>query len=195
MKLHSVLAFLGAAIQQTLSQVITDVFPNTVNTGNSIVQFRSTASGLDGPKVGHSPNATSYDWWYFDAVSTNGNSSLVIVFYVATSNGFPFLAPGSALSVNFFATFENGSSVVYFLENLPSNSGAATVVTAGDGSSGNWNSTGAQWTSTPDMSSYVITVDAPSFGIKGSLILESVRSSTGHLGSYLMRHSSADLRL
>jgi hypothetical protein len=165
-------------LQPALSQLITtNVYPNTAPVGNSTAQFVSGVFGLDGPKVGPTPGSTSYDWWYFDAVSADNNCSVVIVFYVATSNGFPFILGNTTLSVDFFATFEDGTSVFYPLANLPSTAGSATVVTVDNGSSGYWKSTGAQWIGTPDLSSYIITIDAPSVGIKGALTLESVRSS------------------
>jgi hypothetical protein len=176
MMLYGSLALLSSLLHLALAISI-NVYPNIVNPGNSSAKFVSGPAGLDGPKVAP-PNGTSYDWWYFDAVSADSNASIVIIFYVATSDGFPFLAPGSALSVNFFATFENGTSLVYFLEDLPSNTGAATVITDGNGSSGYWNSTGAKWIGTPDVSGYVVTIDSPKYGIKGSLILDSVSSGT-----------------
>jgi len=178
MKLHGVLAFLGLLLSLALSQLITNVYPNTVPIGNSTAQFVSGVFGLDGPKVGPTPGPTSYDWWYFDAVSADNNCSVVMVFYVATSKGFPFIFSNTTLSVDFFATFKDGTTVFYPLANLPSTAGSATVVTDGNGSSGSWKSTGAQWLGTLDMSSYIITIDAPSVGIKGSLTLKSVSSST-----------------
>jgi hypothetical protein len=96
MKLYSDLAqILATFLQPALSNSV-DVYPNSVNTGNSVAQFTSGVTGFDGPKVS-SLNGTSYDWWYFDAVSSTSNASIVLVFYIATDAGFPFLLPGSGL--------------------------------------------------------------------------------------------------
>lgn len=128
-------------LHQALSNLI-NIYPNTVHAGNSVAQFVSGSAGFDGPKVTPN-NRTSYDWWYFDAVSAENNCSIAIVFYIATNTSFPFLLPGSALSIDFFATFENGTTVVFPIISQPS--GEAIVVTDGNGSTGYWNSTGAQW--------------------------------------------------
>jgi hypothetical protein len=153
----------------------TTVIPNAIQTGMSVAQFVSSTSGLDGPKV-QPNNATSFDWWYFDAVSEDNLSSVVIVFYLSTDLGFPFLLPGSAISVDIFVSFDDGTYLFFPLNDLPSTAGEATVVTVGDGSSGIWASTGFQWTGTSNMSQYVVTIDSPALGISGSLTLNSVRT-------------------
>jgi hypothetical protein len=164
---------LSSLLHQVFSNSI-NTYPNTVNVGNSVAQFISGSTGLDGPKVTPN-NGTSYDWWYFDAISAENNCSIVIVFYIATNMGFPFLLPGSALSIDFFATFENGTTIFFPINNQPS--GETIVMTDGNGSAGYWNSTGAQWVGSANMSNYVITINSPTLGIKGSLLLNSVRSS------------------
>lgn len=149
--------------------------PNVIRPGNSIAQFVSGASGLDGPKMDPEINATSFDWWYFDAVSENNSCAVVIVFYMTTQLGFPFVLPLSTLSVDIFATFEDGTLVFLPLNDPPLSAGEATVVTDGDGSSGIWKGTGFQWKGAPDLSQYVVTVDSPLLGINGTLVLTSVR--------------------
>jgi hypothetical protein len=152
------------------------VVPNTIQTGTSIAQFVSGVSGLDGPKV-QPVNATTFDWWYFDAVSKDSLSSIVVVFYLSTDLGFPFLLPLSAVSVDIFVSFEDGTLLFLPINDLPSTAGEATIVTDGDGSSGSWASTGFQWTSTSDMSQYTVTIDSPLLGISGSLVINSVRTN------------------
>ena len=44
------------------------------------------------------------------------------------------------------------------------------------GSSGLWRGTGASWEGTADLSRYVVSLDAPASGIKGTVIFESVSS-------------------
>jgi len=153
----------------------TIVVPNYFVTAPSYSKLVSGVSGLDGPKI-RPNNVTSFEWWYFDAVSEDGLTSVVIAFYLATDLGFPLLGPGSAISVDIFVSFDDGTILFYPLNNLPGYAGSATVVTDGDGSSGCWASTGFRWTGTGNMSQYVVSINSPSLGIKGSLTLDSVRS-------------------
>lgn len=68
----------------------TIVVPNNIITGqDSIAQYVSGTSGLDGPKITPVVNSTSYDWWYFDAVSNDASMGIVVVFYLSTDLGFP----------------------------------------------------------------------------------------------------------
>lgn len=177
MKLHNLAiagAFCTLALRVLCSQTIT--VSNAVQLGDSVAQFVSDASGLDGPKMDPEINSTSFDWWYFDAVSENNSCAVVIVFYMTTDLGFPFVPPLSTLSVDIFATFEDGSLVFLPLNNPPLSAGSATVVTDGDGSSGIWEGTGFEWKGAPDLSQYVVTIDSPLLGMSGSLVLNSVRT-------------------
>jgi hypothetical protein len=149
---------------------------NQIQPGNSIAQFISGSSGLDGPKMNPEINATSFDWWYFDAVSDSNSCAIVIVFYMSTDLGFPFVLPLSTLSVDIFATFEDGTLVFLPLNDAPLSAGSATVVTDGDGSSGIWDGTGFSWNGTSDLSQYTVTIDYPLLGISGTLVLNSVRT-------------------
>ena len=174
MKFNSCLALLiGGFLPSTFSSWV-DIYPNNVKTGSSIAQFTSGLAELDGPKV-NALNRTSYDWWYFDAVSSTTNASIVLVFYIATDMGFPFLLPGSGLSFNIFATFENGTSIYYPVNNAAGTSGEAIIVTNVQGSAGYWASTGAQWVGSPFLTNYVISVESSSIGVYGELTLASVR--------------------
>ena len=47
--------------------------------------------------------------------------------------------------------------------------GDAIVRTVGDVSSGNWTGTGVNWTGSPDLSSWTVTLDVPKLGIKGKI--------------------------
>lgn len=155
------------------------VVPNTVASGPSTATMVSGASGLDGPKMSPEINTTSFDWWYFDAVATDGSAAIVMVFYLSTDIGFPFVPPLSALSVDIFANFEDGSLLFLPLNNLPLKAGQTTIVTDGDGASGNWEGTGFSFEGSPDLSSYTVTVDSPVLNIKGTLELKSVSVKPG----------------
>jgi hypothetical protein len=143
--------------------------PAAIQDGPSQGQFISSGNGLDSPKI-HPVNGSAYDWWYFDAVSDDAKASLVIVFYTASPAGFPAASfPSTVDSITIDAEFPNGTS---FAASIPASS--ATIVTVGDGTTGIFEGTGSGWTSTPDMTRYLLTVDAPSFGIKGTFQLDSV---------------------
>jgi hypothetical protein len=161
---------LWASVQVVLSAQ-THTVPDTVALGNSIAQYISGDSGLDGPKVSPEINATSFDWWYFDAVSEDSSMAIVMVFFLSTDLGFPFVLPLSALSVYISATFEAGSTELNAENNLPLQAGEATIVTDGDEASGVWKGTGFEFQGTPDLSKYTVTVDSPALGISGTLEL------------------------
>jgi hypothetical protein len=156
------------------SQAVTCIPPDPAN-ASSIVQFNSTGSGLDGPHV--SPiNATTWDWWYFDAVAEDQSNQVVVVFYTgqppigSSPNelpvqlligipGSPILPPNGSVSAEALAS-------------------QAEITTIGQGASGKWDGTGFSFKGEPDLRRYVIEVDAPSIvpngGIKGSITFESV---------------------
>ncbi|KFY13988.1 hypothetical protein V491_06190 [Pseudogymnoascus sp. VKM F-3775] len=172
MQFHN-LALFSALCATTILAAETIVYPNVIKTGPSTAQYISGESGLDGPKMAPGINATTFDWWYFDAVANDGSAAVVMVFYLSTDFGFPFVPPLSTLSVDIFATFDDGSLVFLPLNNLPYKAGQATVVTDGDGASGNWQGTGFSFEGSPDLSTYKVTVDSPVLAIKGTLELKS----------------------
>ncbi|KAH8805358.1 hypothetical protein F5884DRAFT_679389 [Xylogone sp. PMI_703] len=124
---------------------------------------------FDGPKLDH-VNATTSDWWYFDAVSDDGSTQITIVFFSAeaTTLGFPTTL-GTSNFVVFTALFDNGTIYQNFIPG-----GDATIITIGDGSSGNFSLTGGTWAGAPDLSSYEVEVDNALVGISGSMKLKSI---------------------
>ena len=141
--------------------------PNTVN-GSSAVLFTSSANGLDAPKV-NPVNATSYDWWYFDAVSADQQYNIVFTFFAAPATGFSSSgAPDDAiLEAAIFLSYP-GQEVSSF---TILSATEAKVVSVGNGASGSWDGTGMGFAGTPDLSDYVVYVDSPSIGVKGSMSL------------------------
>ena len=145
--------------------------PNTVN-GSSDALFTSSAYGLDAPKV-ETINDTSYEWWYFDAVSEDQKSSVVITFLVAPATGFPQSgSPDNAILSATIALSYPGQEFVSWLSSVPATE--ATVVSIGNGASGVWEGSGMDFIGTPDLSTYVVNVDSPSIGVKGFMSLRSV---------------------
>jgi hypothetical protein len=129
--------------------------------------FTSSYFGLDGPKLS-AINESSFDWWYFDAVSTDLTTSLVITFYAALPSAFPFLVLPDVTTVGIYAAYPNGSISVNYLS-----ADEAIIVTAGQGSSGIYNGTGASWLGAADNSWYTVNINSPSNGIVGTFNLVS----------------------
>ena len=143
--------------------------PATAATGNSTANYVSTQYNLDGPQVSPITNS-SWDWWYFDVLSTDLKTSLVIVFYTALPSAFPFLRPSTNVTiVGVYATFANGTQFTVYLD-----ANEAVVVTTEDGSSGVFGGAGAAWLGRPDMSSYQVIIDSPEKGVVGTFNLKSV---------------------
>ncbi|KAJ6513052.1 hypothetical protein C8R45DRAFT_333173 [Mycena sanguinolenta] len=145
--------------------------PPVASNGTSQVDLVATATGLNAPKV-HPINASAYDLWYFDVVATVSNASVVIVFFDTPPGTFPF-PPGSynsSLLVTLAITFPNGTlastaTKVALADN-------ATVVAEGEGSSGDWQGTGMEWTYNAASGAYDVLLDSAQLnGVKGSIHL------------------------
>ncbi len=139
----------------------------------SSVEFTYTGTSLDGPKV-KPVNTTTFDWWYFDAVSVDlakGDlSSIVINFYDATPGGFEALTNTTTkLETSLTGTFRNGS--MFSVAGYPA---AAVVLTEGDSSAGRWGEY-SYWEGSWDLKRWKIAFEYEALGIKGSMLLESVR--------------------
>ncbi|KIM96949.1 hypothetical protein OIDMADRAFT_44425 [Oidiodendron maius Zn] len=145
------------------------IIPSAISNDTSIVQYVSDIYGPDAPKV-KPIDEPAFSWWYFDVVSDNLESSIDVFFYTT-----PAVAGDGvhALSVSLSAHFANGTAF-----NVEALADGATVVTDGGGSSGHFDGTGFRWTSTPDMSLYLVEIDSPALGVNGTISLESV--APGH---------------
>ncbi|KAL4735274.1 hypothetical protein BDV11DRAFT_174017 [Aspergillus similis] len=137
--------------------------------GPSNGQFLSCASGFDGPKV-QSVNETTYDWWYFDSINPNGNSSLAVVFFLeAPKSGFVSTSNLSSLDfVQISGSFPNGTLFSEFIL-----ADDAIISTQGDGANGNREGSGFSWSGAPDLSRYVVSIDSVKTGINGTFSLRS----------------------
>ncbi|KAJ5638173.1 hypothetical protein N7490_008052 [Penicillium lividum] len=131
---------------------------------------------LDTPQISK-VTTTSFDWWYFDAVSTTTPAeSLTITLFTSSSSAFPWLdsSESSVLIAYLWASFANGS---VFEEYLP-----ATIATLSESSSavasssGLWSDTGFTWVAGEELSSYRVTVDSEEMGVYGTFIMESEQS-------------------
>lgn len=124
---------------------------------------------FDRPKI-DIVNRTAFDWWYFDAVSSDGSSQVVVNFYTSdiSTLGFPPLLDTTTF-VQFTTKFKNES---IYEQVFPAN--GASIATTGDGSSGYLKDSGASWVGSPSMSQYTVNVDVPVLGIKGHIKLHRV---------------------
>jgi hypothetical protein len=138
-----------------------DLFTNTVVNGD--VPIVTTAeSSFDGPMIG-GINATSLEWWYFDAVSENGEQQITVVFYRSQYfSGLP--------EINFVEVvmvWPNGTTGRYEF-----GANSSSVTTTGYGASGVWNGTGLAFTGTSTLSEYTITFNNDIF--LGGLAINSI---------------------
>ncbi|EGD95713.1 hypothetical protein TESG_03182 [Trichophyton tonsurans CBS 112818] len=76
------------------------VLDSTASLLPSKAQFLSGEGDFDSPKLNF-VNETVYDWWYFDAVSDDGDSSITVCFFTSSSTAFPFLHLCRCLIINF----------------------------------------------------------------------------------------------
>jgi hypothetical protein len=166
--MNLLLCLVGFAALAHTAKVFT-VPPATVNSPVQAVWQSAAGLAFDGPKLS-GINLTSFDWWYFDAVSENGDSEVTVTFFNndATALGFG-QSIGTVNFVYVVAKFANGT---IFERLVPAT--IATITTLGDGASGAWNGTGASFVGAPDLSSYVVTLQDSAGDTSGTLVLNSV---------------------
>ncbi|KAK7055840.1 hypothetical protein R3P38DRAFT_2682331 [Favolaschia claudopus] len=158
-------ALASASQQRQVFQI-----PSAIQNKTSIAQFTSTSTPLDAPKV-HPINASAFEWWYFNVVSSDPDSlaSVIVTFFTSSQRAFPVLDPSdSVLAARIWVSFPNGT-----LAQAEAFASSATVTTASEGanSSGDWHGTGFRWTKVS--STYTIEIDALSVGVKGSIVMQS----------------------
>jgi hypothetical protein len=160
----SIPAHVEADHYQLSSHSITKI-PSIVSNDTSVANYISNIYGPDIPQVKPIDEAV-IDWWYFDVVSDDLHTSADAFFYAT-----PILVGDGehTLFVSFSARFANGTS---FNANVTAES--ATVVMDGNGSAGFFEGTGFEWSSTLDLSHYVVKIGSPELGIEGTISMKSV---------------------
>lgn len=163
--------------------------PRTIQNGTSTANLHihtpnklhteSALLSLEKPQISK-VTSTSFDWWYFDAISsTNPHESLTVTLFSASATAFPWLdsTEDSVLIAYLWATFANGSSFAdYVPATLASVSGeeAAAAATAA-ASAGQWKGTGFSWNAIGDnFENYEVIVQSQEMGVYGTFRLESV---------------------
>ncbi|KAF3059583.1 hypothetical protein GL218_04529 [Daldinia childiae] len=144
--------------------------------GSVSSELQSVQGGLgafDQQKILPYPNSTSFDWWYFDALSTSSdNESIVINFLEAGDYAVTPQISGS-LIISIVGTFENGTSYSYGGLALY----GANITTNDESITSQWKGPGMNMAFEGYLDlkynriSYNVTLDYPAVGISGSLLL------------------------
>lgn len=142
----------------------------------SVVEMLSTEAPLDGPKV-IPVNSTTFDWWYFDAVSEDASQSLTINFYSAPYSALGFGAELDTL--NFVHISGNFPNKTMFVAAVPAQD--SYVSTVGNGSSGYWTGSGLSWSGSPNLREYIVQAEDLGSGFSGTVKLRSVMKPQNHL--------------
>ncbi|KAK9364411.1 hypothetical protein V1509DRAFT_66792 [Lipomyces kononenkoae] len=154
------------------------VIPSAVFSGNVVANTISTNANLDGPQLS-AVNSSSYEWWYFDAVSQDLKSAITIVFYTALASGFGFIPSISnvtVVGVDFL--FPNGTT-----SSIELTATEVVITTIDQGSSAVYKDTGAGWHGAPDLSCYKVKINAPEYGVVGTFELKSIAPAHYSCGS------------
>jgi hypothetical protein len=162
-------------------------YRNELTYGPVTTDFKLTkeilGQSMDTPRVYPRPNASSFDWWYFDAVNpANLNESIVVIFYLTTNDSFPLrLTPDNSVSVDVFMNFGDGSAWPILIDSAksthPKDYSAILSTDGGPGMSGSWVSTGVSFTGYSDGKRFKVNVNAPAQGVTGTLDIQAVRTS------------------
>ena len=171
-----------ACLRLTALAKHTYVVPPSPFSGPSTAQFSYTGQNLEAPQV--SPiNSTSFEWWYFDGVSspdpdTGNQSSVVIVFYTATPGGFDLLAgpDDEDLSVTLVDLTINYAIGTRFAIGL--NESQATFVSfetcLGQGLDAYYDGSNAFFHINHDLTQASVHIAAPEQGVVGTFHLHSI---------------------
>lgn len=132
---------------------------------NGPASFSSKASfyGMDGVQV-QIPNATSYEWWYFDAVSADHSRAVVFQPHLQSRE----FGVRLVLRLNF--AYGDGTFDEF---TVPGDK--LFVSTIGAGSAGLASDGSYSWIGAPDLAEYTINMDLPELGISGEITMQSVR--------------------
>lgn len=139
---------------------------------NGPASFSSKASfyGMDGVQV-QIPNATSYEWWYFDAVSADHSRAVVFQPHLQSRE----FGVRLVLRLNF--AYGDGTFDEF---TVPGDK--LFVSTIGAGSAGLASDGSYSWIGAPDLAEYTINMDLPELGISGEITMQSVAPAHGPCG-------------
>ncbi|KAL4963061.1 uncharacterized protein BDV14DRAFT_95822 [Aspergillus stella-maris] len=176
----SLLSAFALTTATTTATASTVIVPDHAVNAPSNAQFISNHTAFDGPKV-FPINASTWDWWYFDAVqvspdtNSTDQASVVATFYTALPSAFEPLALYAArgftsLSLGeIVVTWPNGTRNVFLF-----NSTEARITTVGDGAVGVWESPegDASFRGSEDMRIYEVTLESEI--VSGRIVLQAI---------------------
>lgn len=156
---------------------ITKTIPSTPGLGPTTAEFYSGSSPFfDGPKLDFI-NGSSFDWWYFDAVSSDGKTQLTITFFTTVATTLGFGADfGTTNFVSFLAAFPNGTQYQQF-----DFAGPVVIQEGRFGIRANWTGTGFSFEGSRDLGFYRVVVDSDRLRIHGDMTFDSVSFEKGKL--------------
>ncbi|KAI0470591.1 hypothetical protein GGR56DRAFT_135789 [Xylariaceae sp. FL0804] len=161
-------SFAAAAASAPCSSI--DVLQAAAANGTSVSPIVSSACGLDAPKV-RPVNASSWDWWYFEAVSDDQTHFTAVSFLAAPETGFaPSHFPADAMLATSVA-LSAPELPDYYIQVLPAD--RAVVASRGQSASGVWEGTGTRFAGADDVSEYRVDLDVPEIALSGYIILKS----------------------
>lgn len=137
----------------------THVIPSGQFNGTVASDRRVGSTPFDGPHVSVN-DGSAYQWWYFDAVSSDSGSAVVAQFY---PGWFPD-ANGVLLNI----AFPNGTQYAEFIP-----VGSLELSTVGDGSQGYVEDGAMTWFGASDLSAYHLTLNLPKVGVSGKITMRS----------------------
>ncbi|KAJ0166592.1 hypothetical protein CTA2_6655 [Colletotrichum tanaceti] len=146
------------------------VLPLPLVQGPAVYHDHAASNGLGGVQI-PGPNATSYEGWYFDAVSADLTKAI-------TFGPFLFYGEANPLALKMSISHEDGTFDQFSIPGDKlhvSSLGAGSSAVASDGS--------YAWYGSPDLSHYRITLDLPEEGISGEIELRSTPCSDGAPGA------------
>ncbi|KAM5434274.1 hypothetical protein MferCBS31731_006768 [Microsporum ferrugineum] len=145
------------------------VLNSTFFSSPSKAQFISGDIDFDAPKL-DLVNQTAYDWWYFDAVSDDRNTSLTVCFFTSSSVAFSFLVPNKGiLPIYIWASFPNGTVSTRIVH-----ARGAVIETSRDGYAGIYHPIQMGWQGSADLTRYHISFNDTTHGIRGKFDIRSV---------------------
>lgn len=174
----SIIGALGAhALSQIPKRPYAEHFqlPLTVTNGSAEVYSTLSRNGAGSVQV-VKPNSTSYEWWFFDAVSYDLKSSLVFQPDWNYTNETP-------LTIRMSFSFEDGS-----VNSLTLPGPDVDFSTIGNGVSAIANDSSFVWVAEPDMSAYSIKLNFPEYNISGQIHYQSVSGREPLPRWYLMKN-------
>ncbi|KAH8891132.1 hypothetical protein GQ53DRAFT_865874 [Thozetella sp. PMI_491] len=146
---------------------------NVLYNGSVNAETISGGSPFDSAKLSTVANSTSYDWWYFDVVSSSSsNESISVLFYNTGPNAFAGGDPNSPLSVQVSGSFPNGTTFNYAMPVTVQ----AVIEQSELGVSGDWQGTGLSFSgSNPQTAGglFKIEFESPKLGLFGSINMKS----------------------